>query len=280
MELTRILRRRWAATTVMIVLSLVVIAVADLKLPATYQATSHVLFLPSKDLSKTYGGNPYLAFNSTLNQTADVIRYEVTDFSEAQALQAEGYTQGYTITDVFDTAAPVLLITVTGKSKSAIEHTLTGVTQEVSAKLAQQQVKLPAYDSITSTVISFNDNPSAVSSKKLRSLMIVVAACVLLSIALPVIIDIVALRRGRRRDGQGESGNSRRSPQGAGAGTQDRDGPGMREQDYGDYRDYRDSPRRDREEASRTMADQSWTADRGRSPREIRGSSPHQQARR
>jgi len=194
------LRRRWVVTTVMLVLTLTVSVAAYAKLPATYQAKSNVIVLPSQDLAKGYGGNPYLAFNSTLNQTADMIRYEVTDLGTAQSLQAGGYTQGYTITDAFDTAAPVLLITVSGKDKAGVEHTLSGVTQEISTKLTQQQASIPSYDRIRTSVISFTSQPTAVSSKKLRSLMIVVAICLLFTFAVPIIIDTIVLRRQDRRE--------------------------------------------------------------------------------
>jgi hypothetical protein len=204
MELMKSLRRRWVITTVMFVLTLVVSAAAYAKLPATYQAKSNVIFLPSPDLAKGYGGNPYLAFNSTLNQTADMIRYEVTDLGTAQTLQAAGYTQGYTITDAFDTAAPVLIVTVTGKNKAEVEKTLTGVTQAISKKLTQQQTSLPSFDQIRTSIISFTPQPTAVASKKMRSLMIVVAMCLLFAFAVPVIIDTIALRREGQPRGRGD----------------------------------------------------------------------------
>ena len=115
---------------------------ALVKLPWTYTAAAEVMLLPSKNLAQTYGGNPFLAFNSTINETADVIRYEATDMRTAQVLAAAGYTQGYTITDAVDTSAPILLITATGSDAGAVEHTLTGVVNKTIHPAGKPAVQL------------------------------------------------------------------------------------------------------------------------------------------
>ena len=92
MELFAILRRRWILASILLLITIVATASAFIKLPTTYQATSSVVFLAPKSQAKAYGGNTYLAFNSTLNQTADVVRYETNDVRTANALAARGYT--------------------------------------------------------------------------------------------------------------------------------------------------------------------------------------------
>jgi capsular polysaccharide biosynthesis protein len=200
MEVMKTLRKRWAITLVLLVLTIAATGGAFKALPPTYQAKANVILLPSATVAKTTGGNPFLAFDSTLNEAADVIRYEVTDTRTGLALQAAGYTQGYTITDAFDTAAPVLLITVTGKNSAAVENTLTGVTNEISTKLAAEQTDLTAENKIRSEVITFSPQPTAVSSKKLRSVLVVLAVGILLTFAVPLTVDAAATRRRRRDD--------------------------------------------------------------------------------
>src|SRR5271165_1899717 len=78
MGVMKTLRKRWAITLVLFVLTIVATGGAYAALPSTYQAKANVILLPSATLAKTAGGNPYLAFDSTLNEAADVIRYEVT----------------------------------------------------------------------------------------------------------------------------------------------------------------------------------------------------------
>ena len=200
MEVMKTLRKRWAITLILLVITVVGTAGAFKALPPTYQAKANVILLPSATVAKTTGGNPFLAFDSTLNQAADVIRYEVTDTRTGLALQAAGYSQSYTVTDALDTGAPVLLVTVTGKNSAAVENTLTGVTNEISTKLAAEQADLAAPNKIRSQVITFSPQPTTVSSKKLRSVLVVLAVGVLLTFAVPLGVDATATRRRQRKN--------------------------------------------------------------------------------
>jgi hypothetical protein len=165
------------------------------KLPWTYQSQANVVFLASKNSSKIDGGNPYLAFNSTLNQTADVIRYEVNALGTSQALAARGYSSSYIVIDAQDTAGPILLITVTGNNKTSVEHTLYGVTQQVSTDLSQQQAGIGSDNMIRAQVINSTPLATRLTSKKSRPLSIVFGLGIALTIGIPLIIDAILLRR-------------------------------------------------------------------------------------
>ena len=202
MELLATLRRRWILTTVLFVLTLAATVAALVKLPWTYQAESSVVLLASQNEAHAYGGNPYLAFNSTLNQTGDVIRYEVTDQRTALALAASGYPASYTVVDAADTSGPILLITVTGSNKVVVEHTLSGVTQQVATLLAQQQTGISSYNRIHEQVLTFTPQASRLTSKKSRPLSVVFGLGIVVTIAVPLIVDGALLRRkhGRQED--------------------------------------------------------------------------------
>jgi capsular polysaccharide biosynthesis protein len=195
MDLMKTLRKWRALTTALLILTLIATAGALVELPWTYKSTADVMFLPSKNLAKAYGGNPYLAFNSTINETADVIRYEATDMHTAQTLTTAGYTQAYTITDATDTSAPILLITVTGSSAGAVEHTLNGVVNKISTLLASQQSTFSAVNQIHDLMIASNPQASRVTSKKARPLLVVFAVGLLFTMAIPALVDAVAERR-------------------------------------------------------------------------------------
>jgi hypothetical protein len=195
MELMKILAKRWALTTALLILTIIATATALVKLPWTYTAAAEVMLLPSKNLAQTYGGNPFLAFNPTINETADVIRYEVTDMRTAQVLAAAGYTQGYTITDAVDTSAPILLITATGSDAGAVEHTLTGVVNKLSALLASLQSSFSPANRIHDMVIASDPQANRAISKKARPLLVVFAGGLLFTVAVPVLVDAVAERR-------------------------------------------------------------------------------------
>jgi hypothetical protein len=195
MDMMKTLRKRWALTTALLILTLIATAAALVKLPWSYHATAGVMLLPSNNLARSYGGNPFLAFNPTINETADVLRYEATDMRTAQVLATAGYTQGYTITDAIGTSAPILLIAVTGSNAGAVEHTLTGVVNKISTLLASQQSSFSPFNKIHDMVITSDPEASRVTSKKARPLVLVFAAGLLFTVAVPVLVDAAEGRR-------------------------------------------------------------------------------------
>jgi capsular polysaccharide biosynthesis protein len=195
MDILKSLRKRWALTMALLILTLIATTAALIKLPWEYNATADVMLVPSKNLAKSYGGNPFLAFSTAINETADVIRYEATDMHTAQVLAAAGSTQGYTITDAIDTTAPILVITVTGSNAGAVEHTLTGVVNSVSSLLASQQAKFGSFNQIRDMVIASDPQASRVTSKKARPLLFIFAAGLIVTVAIPFLVDAVAERR-------------------------------------------------------------------------------------
>jgi len=202
MEILKSLRKRWALTTALLILTLIATAVAFVKIPWTYRSTADVVLVPSQNIAKTYGGNPFLAFSSTINETADIIRYETTDMRTAQVLAAAGYTQAYTIADAIDTSAPILLIAVTGSNAGAVEHTLTGVLNKISSLLASQQTNFSSVNQIHDLVLASNPQASRLSSRKARPLLVVFATGLLFTIAILVLLDAAAERRLTLRDRQ------------------------------------------------------------------------------
>lgn len=198
MEITHVLRKRWVLATTLFIITIITTATAAVELPWTYTATANILFLPSQNLAKAYGGNPYLAFSSSINELADAICYEATDATAAQTLAAAGYTQQYTVTNALNTVAPILLVTVTGSSSGAVEHTLTGVVHEVSTLLARQQSDYKPVNRAHDTVIASNPRATRVTSKKARPLLVVFGIGLLVTVAVPILVDAVDERARRR----------------------------------------------------------------------------------
>lgn len=191
----KILRKRWRLTTSLLILALIATGVAFAELPWTYQSTGDVVLLPSENLANAYGGNPYLAFSPTINEMADLIRYEATDADVAHTLVTAGYAQDYTIKDAVDTSAPILLITVTGNDPGAVDHTLTGVVNEISTLLARRQPRIRPVDQIHDTVIASTPRAIRMTSKKARPLLVVLATGLLFAVAIPALADAVTERR-------------------------------------------------------------------------------------
>jgi hypothetical protein len=194
-ELMSSLRRNWILASILLVITLAGSAALYKKLPATYQAESSVVLLAPKNVAKVYGGNPYLAFNSAINQTADVVRYETNDARTVKALGDLGYASTYLVTDAIDTSGPVLVVTVTGHGKAVVEKTLGGVTNELTAKLSSLQQGITTNNKITDVVITFTPAPKVLSSKKLRPLSVAAGLGLILTIGIPVIVDSARRRR-------------------------------------------------------------------------------------
>jgi hypothetical protein len=177
-------------------------AYAFVKVPWTYQSVSSVVLLAPKNVAKAYGSNPYLAFNATLNQTADVVRYEVNDVRTANELAARGYTSTYLVTDAVDTAGPVLIVTVTGKNKAGVESTLTAATQQITLKLAGLQTAIIQPNKIRDLLITFQPEATRLTSKKAKPLLVVFALGLVVTIGASVIVD--AQLSARRKKGKAE----------------------------------------------------------------------------
>lgn len=199
MEILSSLRRQWILTSALVVLTVIGTAYALVKLPWTYEAKSSVVFLIPTQETKSFGGNPYLGFSQSLNETADVVRYEVMDVATANQLAAQGYTSTYLVADAVDTSGPVLDVTVTGKDKDGTVHTLSGVTSEISTKLTQLQVGIPSAKRIRDLVINYTPQASRVASKKARPLIVVVFVGLIMTVGIPVVVDAVRQRRGSKR---------------------------------------------------------------------------------
>jgi len=206
-ESLRVLGRHRILTTVLLLLTLVGTVGAAVVMPWSYSAKATVVLLNSKSASAASGGNPYLSFASSLTQAADVVCLEVTDPSTGLTLAANGYPSGYTAVISSATGAPMILITTTGSDKNAVEHTLQGVTQQVSTKLTSIQSSVPQQNRITSKLISSDLQASRSTSKKAKPLAVVLGLGLVLTFVLPHLVDAMAARRRARRDRAADAGS-------------------------------------------------------------------------
>ena len=111
------------------------------------------------------------------------------DMRTAEALAAQGATSTYLVADATDTAGPVLDVTVSGHNKANVEKTLLAVTNEITTKLNAIQAGLNANSMIRDNVITFAPEPIAQKSKKVKPVLVAFALGLVLSIAIPVMVD-------------------------------------------------------------------------------------------
>ena len=206
MDLVSSLRRRWILASVLLLLTIGGSAFAWFTLSPTYQAQSSVVFLATPNAVKIAGGNPYLAFTTGLNLTADVVRYETMDMRTAESLAAQGATSTYLVAGATDTSGPVLNVTVTGHNKANVERTLQAVTKEITTRLDAIQVGLNADNKIKDSVITFSPVPTLQKSKKVKPLLVAFAFGLVLTIAIPVMVDGQRTQRKQKDDGASADG--------------------------------------------------------------------------
>jgi hypothetical protein len=205
MDLTaslRALRRQWILAGFLLVLTVAAGVAAWVKMPGPYSTESMVLLVPSQQASKLNGNNPYMSYGGSENIAGDIVLRQVMDPATITALASRGYTASYTVADDPTTSGPILDITVTGKNQAVVENTLRGVTSEVQAKITALQSFLTPANRITSQVISFHPSAKLEVSKKARTIVLIVGLGLVLTYALPQILDAeIRRRRGETRDG-------------------------------------------------------------------------------
>lgn len=203
MEAFHIWQKRWILTTFLVLLALTGTGIGVLKMPRTYQAASTVVLLASRNSSKsTGGGNPYLSFSDSLSTTAGVVESEIMDPQTATNLKAQGYPCSYqvasqsTVSNTTLLPAPFLLVTVTGHSKTLVEHTLYGVTNQISVVLRGLQLGVSHNNRISLFTASFDPQATLSITSTARPLVIVFAMLVLLALGVPLVVDAWSVRRG------------------------------------------------------------------------------------
>jgi hypothetical protein len=202
----RTLRRRWILTSFLFLLTLAAALAAWVKLPGPYQAESMTVLYPSQQASKPNGDNPLMSFGGSLNVAGDIVLREVSSPAYAAQLAAHGYTSSFTIVDDPNTTGPILDVTVTGKNQSQVEQTLAGVTAAVKNQLAAIQQGYKPANRITSQVVSTQPTPQLLVSKKARTVIIVLGLGLVLTFAIPQVVDAEIAKR---RSARGQRVNSK-----------------------------------------------------------------------
>jgi capsular polysaccharide biosynthesis protein len=192
------LRKHWVLTSLLVLLTLVAAVGVWVGIPGPYSSESQVVFLASQQSSKLNGNNPYMSFNGTLSTTADLVRRELMDPRIVAQLTGRGYTAGYEVVDDPAATGPILDVNATGKSKAMVEATQLAATREVQTVLLQLQSGIAPGNQITSMVVASAPNASLLVSKKARPLVGVLVVGLLLTLAIPQMVDAPARRRRER----------------------------------------------------------------------------------
>jgi hypothetical protein len=213
-EFFRTLRRQWILTLLLLLLTLFAVYEANIKSSGPYQAESVIVLLPSQKAAEINGRNPYLSFDSSINVAGDIVLRQIMDPHTVAALAAKGYSSSYEIVDDPNTAAPMLDVTATGGDKAQVESTLQVVTRTFQAHLDTLQQSLKPINRVTSMVIFKDPVAKLELSKKARVLVVFLVIGLVLTCAIPLMVDAELTRRRGRRGSRGPAQGTRGSAKG------------------------------------------------------------------
>ena len=208
-EMGRVARRRWYVLLPLLLLAAVLTAGVARSIPRQYQSTGMVSLLASQQSIKgtsTVPGtsNPFLSFDSSLNDTADFLVRRLGSTEAAQQLAGEGVG---TYTAVLAASqGPFIDLTTNGASPQAARAAMTTLIGYTAAQLQslQEQQGVPAQAMITSAVIVPGSPPAALDKRRVQDSLGAGAAGLALAVLATFAADSFAARRRSRRGRRAE----------------------------------------------------------------------------
>jgi capsular polysaccharide biosynthesis protein len=195
----RILMRRWWLTVPLLVITLGGVVAGVVMLPWKYKSEATVVLLSSRLQAKQTGGNPWLAFDSSLTVTAEVVGREIMDARTTDSLRKQGNTAGYKVGIAADSTGPVLVIEVEGPNRQVTQNTLNAVLRLIPARLEdiQNQGAVVPYARIRPDTVAASTQPQLVVKDKIRTLLMALFAGLVVTIGVPLFAESLAVRRRR-----------------------------------------------------------------------------------
>ena len=203
-EMARVIRRRWYVLLPLLIVAAALTAGVHKAIPRQYQSTGMVSLLASQQSIKGTSalpgtGNPFLSFDSSLNDTADFLVRRVESTDAAQQLSAEGVG---TYTAVLAASqGPFIQLTANGATPQAARAAMTTLIAYTDQQLLalQQQQGVPAPNMITAATIVPGSPPSALNKQRTQDSLGAGAAGLALAVLATFAFDSMAARRRSRR---------------------------------------------------------------------------------
>jgi hypothetical protein len=202
-EMGRVIRRRWYLLLPLLLAAAAVTVGVDRSIAPQYQTTGMVSLLASQQSIKGTStlpgtGNPFMSFDSSLNDTADFLVRRLASTDASQQLATEG-VGGYTAV-LAASQGPFIQLTADGSTPGAATDAMRALIGYTTAQLTalQQQQGVPAPDMITATVIVPGGPPAAQNKRRTQDSLGAGAGG--LALALLVTFGADSLLGRRRRD--------------------------------------------------------------------------------
>ena len=201
-DIPQALLRRWYVALLGLIVTAGLAYWAASITPAKYDVTVQSLLLPPST-SVPEGGNPYLSLGG-LDAVGDILSQALTDAPTLETMKAAGLEDEYTVSRDANSAAPVMLITVTSDTeRSAVSQSQILLDQlPVTLRALQVSVGVPSPSLITSSVVVRPERATVSHKGQTRAVVVAVAAGLALTVLGTAAVDALWLRRGRRIEGR------------------------------------------------------------------------------
>lgn len=212
-ELLQAAGRRWYVLVGGLLLTAGVIILALRLIPITYDVKSSILLLPPQTSVEETGGNPFLALGG-LEVVAGVLAKSLTDTDSVESIVPEGDPAEYTIQQDASIDGSVLEVTVSDRSADGAFDTLDAVLALASERLDELQDGVAASDESHVRLMVITNNTVAVPNAAAlgRTLIVLTAACLVVTLLLAVFVDAAIRRRRAVSAARATSGTSADEP--------------------------------------------------------------------
>lgn len=196
LEFVQVVRRRWLIVVTGLVITLAAAVLVSAVSPPTNRVTAEMLLLPPPS-SVPSGGNPYLYLGG-LNAVVDILAVGMTDSSTASALRDAGVDPDFEIGRDAGSAAPMIALTVSATGEAEALRRARVILDQIPVKLHDLQAKaqVPQASLITTITVVAPKTTQLDRKGQLRSLVMLVAGCLILTALATGWIDYLD-RRGR-----------------------------------------------------------------------------------
>jgi hypothetical protein len=188
--------RRWYVLVAGLLLTAGVIVIALRLIPITYDVKSSILLLPPQISVAETGGNPFLGLGG-LEVVAGVLSKSLTDSDSVESIAPADGTAEYTVQQDASVDGSVLEVTVSDRTAAGAFDTLDAVHALATERLKELQdsVAATAESQVRMMVITNNTVAEPNAAALGRTLIVLTAACLVVTLLLAVFVDAAVRRR-------------------------------------------------------------------------------------
>ncbi|MFF1879648.1 hypothetical protein [Leifsonia sp. NPDC058230] len=204
-EIVRAAGRRWYVLVAGLILTGGLVMAVLRIIPLTYDVQSSVLLLPPRQTASangpvTDGGNPFLNLGG-LDVVAGVLSKSLMDSASVESIVPKGSHAEYTVEPDPSVSGSVLAVTASDRTPAGAFSTLDSVLALTTTRLKalQDEVNATGGSQVRLMVITDNTVAEPNTSALVRTLIVVVAAGLVITALLAISVDALLRRRKTRK---------------------------------------------------------------------------------